>query len=387
MAKRVGIVSAAQTKFEKSKPAMNRSELIWDVIEKVLQETGLQFEDQVAEGLAIKKIVSCNDDYWDARSISDMMIHPELGAFRMDQSKVANDGAQAVYYALLSVLAGYEIVLAVSHCKESQAPIGIVQSQVFDPIYLRPLGLGYLSAAAMQARRYMYKYSITPEDCAKVVVKSRRNAKNNPYAQDSSTVTVGDVLNSRMLASPIRALDVKVSPSDGACAMIIASEQIAKKLTDKPVWIEGIGNCYDAHYPGDRELADCDSLTMAAERAYRMAGINDPRQEIDVAEISTEYSYQELLWTEGLGFCERGEGGALIEQGVTERQGKLPVNPSGGMLAGNPPVVAGMARVFETFLQLRGEAGARQIPKAKTALAHGVTGPCGQSHCVLILRN
>ena len=116
-----------------------------------------------------------------------------------------------------------------------------------------------------------------------------------------------------------------------------------------------------------------------------MAGITNPLREIDVAEICEQYSYQELLWTEGLGFCGGGDGGKLVDAGVTSMGGELPVNPSGGMLSGNPTMVAGMTRVTEATLQLRGEAGGRQIPGAKTALAHGFTGACGQHHCVLVL--
>ena len=119
--------------------------------------------------------------------------------------------------------------------------------------------------------------------------------------------------------------------------------------------------------------------------AYDMAGITDPLKEIDVAEISEEYSYQELLWMEGLGFCGRGEAGKLIDDGVTQMGGQLPVNPSGGMLSGNPTIVAGAARAAEAVLQLRGEAGDRQVPGASVALAHGVTGICGQHQCVSIL--
>jgi acetyl-CoA C-acetyltransferase len=116
-----------------------------------------------------------------------------------------------------------------------------------------------------------------------------------------------------------------------------------------------------------------------------MAGIGRPLREIDVAEISEEYSYQELLWMEGLGFCDRGEGGKLIDSGKTKIGGKLPVNPSGGVLSGNPNGVAGMVRVAEAVLQLRGKAGGRQVDGAKVALAHGVTGICGQHQAVMIL--
>jgi acetyl-CoA C-acetyltransferase len=169
--------------------------------------------------------------------------------------------------------------------------------------------------------------------------------------------------------------------------MIMATEQKAKKLARKPVWITGVANCYETHYLGDRELADCDALVKAAMKAYSMAGINDPLSQIDVAEISTEYSYQEPLWLEGLGFCGRGEGGKLVDSGTIEMGGRLPVNPSGGVLPGNPNSVAGMARIAEAVLQLRGEAGDRQVKGAKVALAHGYTGICGQLQAVMILAN
>jgi acetyl-CoA C-acetyltransferase len=116
-----------------------------------------------------------------------------------------------------------------------------------------------------------------------------------------------------------------------------------------------------------------------------MAGIKDPLEEIDVAEVLEPFSYMEPLWLEGLGFCEGGTGGRLIDKGVTVMGGKVPVNPSGGALSANPVLVAGLARLIEAALQIRGEAGARQVKGATTALAHGFNGPCGQSHCVWVI--
>jgi acetyl-CoA C-acetyltransferase len=118
-----------------------------------------------------------------------------------------------------------------------------------------------------------------------------------------------------------------------------------------------------------------------------MAGVKDPSKEFDVAEISEQYAYQELLWSEGLGLCGSGEGGKLIESGKTEMGGEMPINPSGGVLSGLPVCVAGMQRVAEGALQLRGEAGDRQVAGAKKAVAHGVDGPAGQMHCVITLEN
>lgn len=383
-------MTAVQTKFVSSQTDLSIGEMIWEVVGKILEETGLKFEAQERErdkdGLSIDKIISCSEDYWQGRTISDMLYHMEEGGLGMSLTKVAGDGAFAVYHGAVSILSGkYDVALVIGYRKESETLRSVIENAAFDPIYLRPLGVDFLTAAAMQANRYIYRYGVTEEQFAEVVVKNKGNALGNPYAQEAMRLTVPEVLHSKMLSYPLKELDCKPI-SDGACALILASEEKAKALTSKPVWITGIGNCYDAHYPGDRDLSDCDSLQIASQRAYDMAGMTNPFQEIDLAEISEEFSYQELLWMEGLKLCKRGEAGRLIQGGITGRDGRLPVNPSGGVLSGNPSGVAGMVRVAEAFLQLSGRAGDRQIAKAETALAHGVYGPIGQSHCVIILK-
>lgn len=388
MNQRVAVVASAQTKFVSSQTGLSIGELIWQVVDKILKETGLRFEAQEGNknGLFIDKIISCSEDYWQGRTISDMLYHMELGALGMSLTKVAGDGAFAVYHGAMSILSGkYDVVLVTAHRKESETTRSVIENAGFDPIYLRPLGIDFLTAAAMQANRYIYRNGATEEQFAEVVVKNKRNAFLNPYAQEAMRITVPEVLQSKMLSSPLKELDCK-PVSDGACALILASEEKAKALTSKPVWITGMGNCYDAHYLGDRDLSDCESLQIAAQKAYGMAGIAYPSKEIQLAEISEEFSYQELLWMEGLNLCKRGEAGRLIQNGVTKRDGQLPVNPSGGVLSGNPSGVAGMVRVAEAFLQLSDRAGDRQVAKAETALAHGTYGPAGQAHCVIILK-
>lgn len=388
MTQRVAIVASAQTKFVSSQMDLSIGEMIWEVVSKILKETGLRFEAQVEDksGLFIDKIISCSEDYWQGRTISDMLYHLELGALGMSITKVAGDGAFAAYHGVVNILSGkHDIVLVVAHRKESETVRSVIENAAFDPIYLRPLGLDFLTTAAMQANRYIHRYGVTEEQFAEVVVKNKGNALSNPYAQEAINLTVPEVLNSKMLSYPLKELDCKPI-SDGACALLLAGSEKAKELTSKPIWITGIGNCYDAHYPGDRDLSDCDSLQIAGQKAYEMAGITDPSQEIDIAEISEEFSYQELLWIEGLRLCKRGDAGRMIQDGITKRGGRLPVNTSGGVLSGNPSGVAGMVRVAECFLQLSGKAGDRQIVGPETALAHGVQGPAGQSHCVMILR-
>lgn len=380
MSERVGIISVAQTKYHPNRADVNEEELSYEAIKQVLEETGLSLSD-------IDSAVTCSQDFWDGRTISSMNIQHVVGAHLGHEDNISEDGINAVYAAMAQILSGHQqIVLVEAHTKESQADKSLVENAAFDAIFMRQLGLDFTSAAALQAKRYMYKYGITAVQCAMVAVRNRANAKNNPLAQEPMDITVDDVLGSKMLVSPIRLLDTK-PVSDGACAMIMTTEARARKLTKKPVWILGASNCYETHYLGDRDLADCDALTKAAKKAYSMAGITNPLRQIDVAEISTEYSYQEPLWFEGLGFCDRGEGGKLVESRTIKMGGNLPVNPSGGVLPGNPNGVAGMARVIEAVLQLRGEAGDRQIKGAKVALAHGYTGICGQHQAVMILGN
>lgn len=381
MRERVAIVAAAQTKFEPRKDKQRMQELVWEVVSQVVKQTGLHFE----EDMGIDNAVTCSDDFFDARTISDCGITDVVGAHMRSEEKVAMDSLMAVYYAWAGILSGsYDITLVVAHSKESQAiSRNLITNAAFDPIYQRPLGIDYLQACALQARAYMNASKISRETLAKVVVKSRQNASRNPFAQEKKKVTCEQVLNSPMVADPLSQLDI-YPISDGAAAMILATESKAKLITDKPVWILGGGCCYDNFYLGDRNLAESEALKKAAGRAYQMAGIKQPSRQLSLAEISAYYSYQEPLWCEGLGLCPEGKGGKFVESGESALDGKLPVNPSGGPLAGNPQMVGGIVRAVECFLQLRGEAGKRQVKNAKRALAHGTIGPAGQFHAVMV---
>jgi acetyl-CoA C-acetyltransferase len=248
------------------------------------------------------------------------------------------------------------------------------------------LGIEAVSSAALQANLYMHRYGLKEEDFAEVSVKNYGNAQNNPYAHRQLDVTVNDVMKSRMLADPLKSLDC--SPlSDGAAAVIIADEKRSRKAKARPIWIKGMAHCADAYFLGDRDLAHPKALQDAAKRAYTMAEISDPSSIIDVVELYDAFSYMEPLWLEGLGFSDPGRGVNLLQKGISSMSGAMPVNPSGGVLSAHAVLVAGLARIIEAVLQLRGEAGKHQVADAKTALAHGINGPCGQAHCVWILSN
>jgi acetyl-CoA C-acetyltransferase len=168
-------------------------------------------------------------------------------------------------------------------------------------------------------------------------------------------------------------------------AVFLASEKRAKQLTKRPIWLKGFGSCMDTFSIGDKDLLS-GVLRDAARMAYKRADISDPQKEIDLAEICEPYAYQELLWCEQLGLCNEGEGGKLIDSGRTQIDGDLPVNASGGVLANNPYISRGLQRFAEAVLQLKGQAGERQVEKkVKTALAHSTTGFAGHCHAVAIL--
>jgi acetyl-CoA C-acetyltransferase len=376
---RAAIVGVGQTKYERGK-TKNFAELVYEATRKALDDAGMELSD-------IDNVVTTTNDFFDGRTIACMAVAEAAGSYGRDATNVEGDGTLSAFYGLMRTLSGvYQTTMVTTHCKVSEGSPRKIFNQAFDPVYDRLLGMDAISSCALQARAYMDRFGITEEQCAKVSVKNHRNAKNNPYAHISLDHTVEDVMKSPMLAEPIKRLDA--SPiSDGACAIILADEEMAKKVAKKPVWIRGVAHCADAYRLGERDLAYSQALEAAAKKAYRMAGISDPSREIDVAEVYDAFSYMELMWYEGLGFCGQGEGGRLIDSGVTQMGGRLPVNPSGGVLSAHSVQVAGLARIAEAVLQLRGEAGKRQVPGAKVAVAHGIGGICAQTHCVWVLSN
>ncbi|MFC1851621.1 acyl-CoA dehydrogenase family protein [candidate division CSSED10-310 bacterium] len=377
--KKVAICAVAQTTYERDKWDQRFQGMALDVLESLLEQTGLDF----SENGGINTSISVSDDVFDARTISDNAMTDVLGAHYRCEEKVAQEGAQAVYYGLATILSGHtDLVLIIGHCKESQPESrNMVSHMAFDPFYTRPVGLDFCSAAALQAQAYMAKSYLTDKQLAEIVVRARQNAARNPLTSSLKPVSVDDVLNSPLVADPIRELHM-YPVSDGAVGLILASEERARQITETPVWITGAGNCFDSFFLGDRDLTSNFALKKAAERAYQRAGISDPLSAFDVVEISDQYAYQQPMWIEGLGLCEEGKGGKWLDQ---DGPATMKVNLSGGMLAGNPLILGGLIRVAEATLQLKGSAAYSRNSNPKRALAHGVMGPAGQFHTVVIL--
>ncbi|MGH9812222.1 MAG: thiolase C-terminal domain-containing protein, partial [Candidatus Acidiferrales bacterium] len=202
----------------------------------------------------------------------------------------------------------------------------------------------------------------TVEEIARVSVKNKGNALDHPAAQLGAKLTVKDVVSSEIMAWPVHRL--MVSPtSDGAAAVILAAEDVAKKITNKPVWVQGVGWCLDTSYWTNRDLCYPEYVEKAARMAYKMAGVREPRKEINIAEPYDPFAYKELHHLEGLQLAPKGKAPQLLADGVFDRDGDLPSVPSGGLLGvGNPIAAAGTMKICELFWQLRGEAGKRQVP-------------------------
>lgn len=235
--------------------------------------------------------------------------------------------------------------------------------------------------------RYIYETNTSLEQCAHVVVKNRFNALQNPSAPFGADLTQDDVLSGPPLSWPLGRRET-ADHADGAIVMVLASEAKAYSLTDKPVWLVGVGWCNDSPSLEHREWSQAVYIKQAARMAYQQAGISSPIGVIDLAEIDDTYAYKELQALEALGFCSPGEAGILTEEGYTSANGILPVNISGGCLGqGNLLEANGLAKTLEIVLQLRGEAGKRQLEEVEVGLVQSWRGVPTTSGAVAILRN
>lgn len=381
MGKKVAICAVAQIKHDPDYAALRFQNMLIDCFESIMKQTGVTFDMENG----IRNIVTCSDDVFDARTISDNGVTDVVGAHFRGEEKMAQESINGLGYAMASILSGHDdVILYMGHCKESQSESRrMCTNLAYDPFYCRPLGMDYLNVDAMQARAYMEKAGVTDEQLAELVVRSRKNAKRDPFARENRTVDAREVMGSPMLSDPIRELHY-YPVTDWAYGMLLCCEERAKEFTKKPVWITGYGSCMDAYFLGDKDLVSNKTLASAAERAYRMAGIRNARKEIHLFELSDHAAYQLPLWAEGVGIVDEGTGGAWLGGGGPDR---LNINLAGGHLNGNPLLLGGAARAIECFLQLRGEAGERQVDGAKRALAQAAYGGAGQHQAVVIMES
>jgi acetyl-CoA C-acetyltransferase len=243
-------------------------------------------------------------------------------------------------------------------------------------------GASFPGLYASMATAYMHRYGVTHEDLAEIAVKNHKNGVHNPKAHIQKEVSVQDVMKAMEVASPFTLYDC-CPFSDGAAALVLASEEVARKYTDTPVHVRGIGRSGSIAALHDREdLTTIPGTKRASAQALKMGGLE--AKDVDLYEVHDCFTIAEAIATEDIGLFRPGEGARMAKEGVTYPDGKHPVNPSGGLKSkGHPVGATGAGQIVEAVLQLRGEAGKRQVAGAETAMTHNV-GATGGSIAVAL---
>lgn len=364
----VGVVGTGQTKHSSRRADVNLPEMVREAAMAAMEDAGVK----PAEIDAV--VMGSGPEIFEGVNFPDHWLAPAMGMTGKPVMRVQTGGtagSAAGITAFHHVASGvFDVVLAVGYDKLSDGDALKGMSTCYDPRWDRSFASGSTGLAGMQARQYLDRHPRAREEHgAMVAVKNRRNGMLNRYAQLQKEVTLEEVMASKPMATPVKLLEC-CPESDGAAAMVLASERKARKLCPRPAWMVGVGSCSESTYAPHMDIAYPQSCVRAAQQAYQMAWIYDPVNELDVAEVFDAYSFQELIWCEALGLCRPGEAGQLVESGDTEIGGEMPVNPSGGALCANPIGACGLIRQVEAAMQVMGRAGSHQVPGAARALAH-----------------
>jgi acetyl-CoA C-acetyltransferase len=379
----VAVVGVGQTDHTSNRSDVSLAGLIREAIDRAFIDARMALVDVDAV------VVGTAPDLFEGVMLPEWWLSSALGGIGKPVLRIntmGSAGGAAAVTAAMHVACGlYDRVLTVGFEKhsESQALWGLTPANPFG----RTFGAGAGAAFAPICRAYRERYGAPAEIGPRVAVKARRNALRNPHAHLRIDIGVDDVLASPMLWDPIRRLE-SCPQSDGACAMIFASPAVANGREDV-AWVRGAATVAEALFSPGRDLLRPPSLTVCADRVYAQAGIVDPERELDVAEIYEPFSWIEPLLYEGLGLCDFGQGWRMFDRGETDATsgGRLPVNPSGGVLSTNPIGASGMLRVAEAALQVRGRAGERQVDRARVALGHAVGGTLSSHACMVLAKD
>ena len=366
----VAIIGVGMTKFGRLE-GKDLMDLLAEASLKAMKDANVENKEIDAVYVGNMLSAAINHQTAIASSLVD-----RISIFPAAADKVENgpaSGGSAVKNGFLAVASGvYDLVLVVGGEKMTSADTDVLTDYIATmthPTAEYVHGITLPALAAMLMRIYMQRYGVTERHIAMVAVKNHKNGMKNPYAHIHREITIEGAMQSVMISDPLR-LYYTCPISDGAAAVILCPADKAEEYRDKPVKIIGVGQATDVQCVHEREdPAVLKSCRIAAEKAYKMAGITP--KDIDVAEVHDAFEILELVESEDVGLFEKGKAHLAVEKGVTEIDGEMPINPSGGLKArGHPVGATGVAQIVELVWQLRGEAGERQIKKdAKRALA------------------
>lgn len=362
---RVGIIGVGMTAFRPSTPEYSWKELMFEAASRAYADA------QVDPRTDVDSFITCAEDYYEGFGIFDEFVPDQLGAAMRPTCTVPGDGLQGLANAFMQIQTGLiEVAVVEAHSKVSDVLTltGIIEHGL-DPIWNKPLGFHPYVVAGLEAAAYLRATKTSLRALAAVVSKNRRNGLMNPIAAHGANVDVDQAMESEMRFEPLRALDVS-NPADGGVVLVVASERAARRLRGNPVWIRGVGWASDSPSLETRDWTGATYARLAAAMAYRLAKIRRPATEVDLAEVDDRFSFKELQHLEALGLAKTGDAGKRALRGEYAADGRLPVNVSGGSLGcGNVFEATGLHRAAEVALQLRGEAGTRQVDGAKVGVA------------------
>ena len=370
MGERSAVVGIGQTKYDAKRIDVSMPGLVREAALAALADADLGWKD--IDAVVIGKA----PDMFEGVMMPELFLADALGAAGKPMIRVHTagsvGGSTGIVASSLVESGVFERVLCVAFEKqsESNAMWALTVSTPFSVAVIAGAG-GYF---APLIRAYMRR-SGAPEDTGiRVAVKDRQNALKNPYAHVKIPgVTFDQVMASPMLWDPIRYLETCPS-SDGACAMIFASEGKAAKSPGKPAWVHATAMRSEPTMFAGRDQVNPLAARMNAKDLYAKAGITNPRKEIDCAEIYVPFSWFEAMWMENLGFAEEGQGWKMVYEGATALDGDMPVNMSGGVLSSNAIGASGMIRYAEAAMQVRGQAGEHQVDGARKTMGHAYGG-------------
>ena len=383
MGERVAIIGAGWAGYRPVTPEVSYKELMYQAAAKAYADAGVDPRGDV------DSFVSVAEDFIEGTSIFDEYVPDQLGGALKPVHTICGDGLHGLATGYMLIRTGIaEVVVVEAHSKASNVvTLPEITAYAQDPVLNRPLRLNSDFIAGLEMHRYLYDTGATAEQCATVVIKNRHNALRNPLAPYGADLTLDDVLSGPPLSWPLGEREA-AAHADGAIVLVLASEDRARSLSERPIWVLGAGWCNGAAALESRIWSEAPYINKAASMAFRQAGIKQPNQAIDFAEVDDTYAYKELQHLEALGFCRPGEAGFLTEEGATASDGELPVNVSGGSLGmGDLLDASGLARALEVVLQLRGEAGGRQLPDVEIGLAQSWRGTPTTSGAVVVLGN
>ena len=369
MFERVAIVGAGYTAFRSVSPEVSFRELIFEAAVKAYNDAGISPND-------VSTFVSITEDYIEGTAIADEYVPDQLGAVLKPVQTVTADGITGIASLVMQLQTGQlDLAVIEGHSKASNIDYPAhIEAFALDPLYARPLAFHPHYVAGLEMRAFLDETGNTERQAAMVAALNRHNALSNPLAAYPADLTADDILDSRPEAEPLKRGDI-ANLADGAIVFVLARESLLSRIGGEPVFINGIGWSQDTPNIEERELHRARYTEQAAERAYRMAGISSPVTEIDFAEVDDTFSYKELQHLEALGLAGPGESGRLLQEGLFSPTGDLPVNVSGGNLGcGHTYDMSGLRSVLEVVLQLRGQAGERQLSDVKVGLAQSWRG-------------